>query len=112
MKTPTSKLAAGLQDSRLRGMNEADAIQLFQRCAGIFEAKRSLTIAAVAARLDCSTCFIRRNLDAFPNAFRLPGGDIRIPARDVVALELERKINRETPPPSSGRGNHPAAAAV
>ncbi len=73
-------------------MSETDAVKLFQKCAEVFEMKRSLSIASVSARLECSTWWVREHLNEFPNAWRMPGGDIRIPARDVEALERARRI--------------------
>lgn len=73
-------------------MSEAEAIKLFQKCAEIFEAKRHLSLAAVAARIDMSPKYVREHLADFPNAWRLPGGEIRIPTRDVEALERARRI--------------------
>lgn len=73
-------------------MSEDEAITLFQKCAEIFEVKRSLSLAAVAARIDFSTKYVREHLSDFPNAWRASGGEIRIPVRDVVALERSRRI--------------------
>lgn len=44
-----------------------------------------LPVRAVAKLLGCSTQYVKEHLDLFPHAYRLSGGDIRIPMRDVNA---------------------------
>ena len=73
-------------------MSEAEAISLFQKCAQVFEPARHLSLGAVAARLDCSVKYVREHLEYFPGAWRMPGGEIRIPAKDVEALARSRRF--------------------
>lgn len=73
-------------------MSETEAVKLFQKCAQVFEDKRHLSVGAVAVRLDCSTDYVRDHLSDFPNAWRMPGGEIRIPSRDVEALARARRF--------------------
>jgi len=68
------------------GMSDLEAIRLIQRAAGVFEQRRHLCLSAVASRLDCSPKWVREHLGLFPGAWRMPGGEIRVPARDVEAL--------------------------
>ena len=81
--------------NRQKPLSERDAVQLFQKCAEVFEDRRYLTMASVAARLDCSYDYVRDHLSEFPGAWRMPGGDIRIPARDVEALAKDRRFIKE-----------------
>jgi hypothetical protein len=55
---------------------------------------RHLSLAQAGARLDCSAKYLREHLREFPNAWRLPGGEIRIPERDVDALADRGKLRR------------------
>ena len=73
-------------------MSEIDAIQTLHRLAAVFEQKRNLSLACTAARLSVSVGYVRAHLNSFPGAFRLPGGDIRIPARDLDALAVNGQI--------------------
>jgi hypothetical protein len=74
-----------------------EAIETFRR-AGMaimlpdtVEGRRIKVFAVrdVALILDCSTEFIKSHLDEFPEASRMPGGEIRIPLEDIKAA-LER----------------------
>jgi hypothetical protein len=67
-------------------------IQLIQQYAIGFEQKRHLSVAAVAVRLDCSPKWVRSHLSDFPGAWRMSGGEIRIPAVDVEKLAETRRI--------------------
>jgi hypothetical protein len=73
-------------------MSEADAIKALPKLLTFFEEKRHLSLGAVAARLDCSVNYLRDHLDDFPGAWRMPGGEIRIPAKDVERLARERRF--------------------
>ncbi len=53
-----------------------------------------LSLAEASRRLDCSTRWVRNHLAEFPNAWRMPGGELRIPARDVEALAARNKLKR------------------
>jgi hypothetical protein len=64
----------------------------------VSESERSaLDLAAAAQRLSVSTKWLRAHLGEFPNAYRLPGGgvnggELRIPVRDLAALERRAKV--------------------
>lgn len=55
-------------------------------------ARNHLCLKAVAARLDCSAIYVRKHLGEFPNAWRMPGGELRIPERDVENLAKRCKL--------------------
>jgi len=48
--------------------------------------QRHLSLGEAARLLDCSTKYLREHLVDFPNAWRMPGGEIRIPAGDIDGL--------------------------
>lgn len=77
-------------------MSESEAIQLIKRAAAAFEQRRHLSLAAVALRLDCSPKWVRLHLGEFPGAWRMPGGEIRVPAADVDRLAESRRFFSET----------------
>jgi hypothetical protein len=58
------------------------------------ESSQHLSLGAVASRLDCSTKYLREHLHEFPGAWRMPGGELRIPARDVEELAEQRRLKR------------------
>jgi hypothetical protein len=76
-------------------MSDIDAIKALHKCAAIFGQKKHLSLAGVAENLSVSVRYVRDHMEEFPGAFRLPGGDIRIPARDVEALAMAGRIKRE-----------------
>jgi len=49
-------------------------------------ARRFFSVQTTAGLLDCSTRWVKDHLAVFPGAFRLPGGEWRIPAADVDGL--------------------------
>lgn len=57
---------------------------------------KHLSLASAAVELDCSTKWVREHLREFPNAWRMPGGELRIPKRDVDALAERKKIKKAT----------------
>jgi len=73
-------------------MKSREVIKLIQQYAIGFEHKRHLSVAAVAVRLDCSPKWVRSHLNDFPGAWRMSGGEIRIPARDVEKLAEARRL--------------------
>lgn len=79
-------------------MSEAEAVKLLQKCAGLFDDKRQLSLGAVAVRLDCSVDWVRAHLSEFPNAWRMPGGELRIPVSDVNALARGRRLHKKNVP--------------
>jgi hypothetical protein len=76
-------------------MKITDFIPILEKCAGIFaEQQKHLSLGAAAARLDCSPKYLREHLSDFPNAWRLPGGEIRIPVKDIESLARARRFLR------------------
>jgi hypothetical protein len=77
-------------------MNVADAIRTLSEAGAVFSvpADRHLSPTEAAKVLDCSVWYVRKHLDEFPGAWRMPGGDIRIPSRDVEALAKRNRIKR------------------
>jgi hypothetical protein len=72
-------------------MSEDDAIKLL-RCAGVFEKKGHLSVSSVARLFDCSSEFVREHLTDFPGHWKMAGGDIRIPIKDVEAFVAAGKV--------------------
>jgi hypothetical protein len=72
-------------------MNNLEALRLIEQAARLLEPKRHLSLSGVALRLDCSPKWVREHLAEFPGAWRMPGGEIRVPARDVEALAASRR---------------------
>jgi hypothetical protein len=70
------------------------ATQLLKEVLSAFEPTRHLTVREVALRLDCSAKYVRKHLILFPNVWRMEGGGIRIPSKDVDAMIAERKIHK------------------
>ena len=54
-----------------------------------------LSVSEAAARLDFSVRWIKEHIAEFPNAWRAPGGELRIPARDIEALAKRCRLNVE-----------------
>lgn len=74
-------------------MTQARINSFLEKCARLFgEQQRHLSLGSAAARLDCSVDYLRDHLDEFPNAWRMPGGEIRIPVRDIEALARARRF--------------------
>lgn len=74
--------------------NLVEAIKLLSQ-AGVgfvLPSQEHLAIGTAAARLDCNAQWIRTHLDQFPNAWRMPGGEIRLPALDVTDAERRRSL--------------------
>jgi hypothetical protein len=74
-----------------------EAIELLEQAAAVTEQHRALSVRSVALRLDVSAKYIKEHLADFPNAFRITGGEIRIPVRDLTAYERARRIFRAGP---------------
>lgn len=51
-------------------------------------------VGEVAARLDCGKTWVRTHLTEFPNAWRMPGGEVRIPASDLEALAKRNRLKK------------------
>jgi hypothetical protein len=75
------------------GVSVQEAIATLERAG--FTNQRHWGLRAVAERLDFSVDWVRDHLDEFPNAWRAPGGELRIPVRDVEALAARCKLRRE-----------------
>lgn len=72
-------------------------------------AEDSLPLAEAAARLGVGTDWIREHRAEFPGAWRLPAGSrkvagesynigqLRIPVRDIVALQERQRLRRAPP---------------
>lgn len=77
-------------------MSTEQAIQILVAAGAVFSlpVQRHLTTAQAAALLGTSVWYVRNHISEFPNAWRMPGGDIRIPTRDVEALANRNRINR------------------
>lgn len=74
------------------------AIKVLTDAGAVFSAPtgKHLCLKAVAARLDCSVGYVRDHLGEFPNAWRMPGGELRIPERDVENLAKRCKLPGKT----------------
>ena len=95
--------------------NDADrlreALRVLQDAGAVFylpPASNHLCLAAVAARLDCSVSWVRQHLQDFPNAWRMPGGELRIPSRDVEELAKRGRLQRPSKYASNLTGPIPA----
>ena len=55
---------------------------------------KHLCLKAAAAKLDCSAQYVRTHLAEFPNAWRMPGGELRVPERDVEKLAERCKLRK------------------
>ena len=73
-------------------MSVAEAISTLERAG--FTVSQHLCLRAAAARLDFSVDWVRDHLDEFPNAWRAPGGELRIPMRDIEAMAERCKLRR------------------
>lgn len=75
-------------------MSVSDAMQVLARAGFTVhvvspEVPLLLSVKDVAKSLGMSTRWVRDHMGEFPGRTRLPGGDVRIPLRDVVEL-MER----------------------
>lgn len=50
------------------------------------------SLKSAGERLDCSAKYLREHLAEFPNAWRMTGGEIRIPAKDLEAWAASRRL--------------------
>ena len=65
-----------------------------------FTCKGHVSIKKAALKLDCSPRYLRKHLILFPNVWRMDGGDIRIPVKDIEAMIAKRKIHKFKTPPT------------
>lgn len=74
-----------------------EVAKLLREVIAAFEPHRHLSVRETALRLDCSPKYIREHLILFPNAWRMEGGELRIPSRDIEAMIAKRKIHSFKP---------------
>ena len=75
-----------------------DLIKELQRAGVVFvlpDAARHFSLSAAAEKLDCSPKYLREHLAEFPNAWRMSGGELRIPAGDIEAWIAARRLRVE-----------------
>ena len=73
-------------------LNLTEAIRLLTQAGAVISlpSQRHLSLGNAARELDCSKGWLRDHLDAFPNAWRMPGGELRVPEGDVQ--EAKRRV--------------------
>lgn len=72
-----------------RQVSLSEAIGVLTRAGAVFSIpseQQQLSLGTVAKRLEVSVKYLREHLSYFPNAWRIPGGEWRIPASDVEEL--------------------------
>ena len=77
--------------NRLHTMSQEEAIETIVAAAEVFLSRKHHALGTVAVMLDCSPLFLQRNLQLFPNRWRL-GIEWRIPDKDVQAYIRERQV--------------------
>lgn len=77
-------------------MDLKDAIHALTTAGAVFSLPPSkhLSLAETARRLDCSVGWVREHKHEFPNIWRMPGGELRVPERDVEAMADRNKLRR------------------
>lgn len=77
-------------------MSVAEAIKTLTDAGAtvVVRSQAHLSLTAAAKKLDCSVSYLRDHKQEFPNLWRMPGGELRIPERDVEALAARNKLNR------------------
>lgn len=84
-------------DKAIEALTAAGAVFILKTADG------SLSVDAASKRLDVGKNWIRDHLEEFPNAWRLPArsagernvGELRIPVRDIEALEARQRLRKE-----------------
>jgi hypothetical protein len=78
-------------------MELEDAIKILAAAGAVFSlpSSKHLSLAEAAKRLDCSAKWVREHKQEFPNAWRMPGGELRIPEGDVESLARRNKLRRD-----------------
>jgi hypothetical protein len=56
----------------------------------VLPSQRHFSLGNAAQMLDCSKGWIREHLGEFPNAWRMPGGELRVPEQDVA--DAKRRV--------------------
>lgn len=69
-----------------------DAIRLLTAAGATISlpSQRHLSLRSAAAELDCGVTWLREHIAEFPNAWRMPGGELRVPSGDVS--EAKRRV--------------------
>ena len=69
-----------------------EAIRLLTQAGATFAlpCPQHLALESAAAQLDCGTTWLRKHLAEFPNAWRMPGGELRVPSTDVA--DVKRRV--------------------
>lgn len=67
----------------------AQAIRLLTEAGAVISlpSQRHLSVGNAAQQLDCSKGWVREHLGEFPHAWRMPGGELRIPQGDVEGAQ-------------------------
>jgi predicted DNA-binding transcriptional regulator AlpA len=76
-------------------MSVTDAIETLKAAGAVFvlpDQSRHFSLRSAAEKLDCSVKYLREHLAEFPNAWRLSGGELRIPASDIEAWIKARRV--------------------
>ena len=75
------------------------AVRLLTQAGAVFSLPpaKHLSVGEAAALLDFRPAWVKAHLSEFPHAWRAPGGELRIPLRDVEALAERCRIRRATP---------------
>jgi hypothetical protein len=80
-------------------MDVTNAIETLARAGAVFSAPAGtsdqLSLGRVAELLDCSVKWVRTHLKEFPGAWRMPGGELRIPRADVEDLVRRNQLVRD-----------------
>ena len=69
-----------------------EAIKLLTAAGAVIAlpSQRHLSLRSAAAELDCGVSWLREHMAEFPNAWRMPGGELRVPSGDVA--EAKKRI--------------------
>jgi len=72
------------------------AFAVLQQAGAVFSlpVARHVSVAEAAALLYFAPKWVKQHLEHFPNAWRAPGGELRIPVRDIEALAESYRIRR------------------
>jgi predicted DNA-binding transcriptional regulator AlpA len=91
-------LAAASKRLEVVAMSLEEAIKTLKDAGAVFSVpepkRKQLSLREVATQLDCSVKWVREHKGEFPRAWRMPGGELRIPQADVDALIERNKLRR------------------
>lgn len=67
----------------------ADAVRLLTEAGAVFSlpSQRHFSLGNAARQLDCSKGWLREHLTEFPHAWRMPGGELRVPENDIATAK-------------------------